>query len=397
MGKLLSLTGTLLILLLLMQCAQKYSKTQPAENTKPEYYGKDDQYDDENNDYDNEDEKEYDNDDIDNDIKKNKDIPKKIKKATGTRLVVLNLLKKYSPSGYHIVDTYRNSPSSFSFMGTRIKMSQTDFMVYVRGNEKKDILKSLNTVVHETCHGYTSRMVYVILSRKNMKPRGSYSAFYLGKGETVLVKQTKVFPSRKIHRYFPAKLKKGRLNFRFKTYIYPNASPILGTQRSGIYGLLDEFNAYYHGTKTAFDMMRYYKKHMENTDKTWFKYLQSVYGTYYAYAEFKLFILTYLLYAKNNYPGVYRDIMNNRAFIKVFIKVDKNYSRLIKEFFKVRKGIFSMLRKKGYTVSDSDRFTRIGKGYMRRGIGNFISRYRAYMKEINRYKFRQMMRLINKN
>ena len=56
MGKLLRLTGTLIILLLLLQCTPKYSKSKPTENTKPEYYGKDDQYDDENND--NEDEKE---------------------------------------------------------------------------------------------------------------------------------------------------------------------------------------------------------------------------------------------------------------------------------------------------------------------------------------------------
>jgi len=41
-------------------------------------------------------------------------------------------------------------------------------------------------------------------------------------------------------------------------------------------------------------------------------------GDYFAYSEFKYYILSYLIYAKENYPEIYAETMDNQALRDAF-------------------------------------------------------------------------------
>jgi hypothetical protein len=64
------------------------------------------------------------------------------------------------------------------------------------------------------------------------------------------MKKTKTFPSREIIPSIPENLR----TFRFSDYV-ETTNEIQSTQNEGIYGLLDEFNSYYQGTKASFDLL----------------------------------------------------------------------------------------------------------------------------------------------
>ncbi|AVX40812.1 Copper amine oxidase N-terminal domain-containing protein (plasmid) [Carboxydocella thermautotrophica] len=218
------------------------------------------------------------------------------------------ILQKYCPDGNYIVNEYEKAVND-----------KSQFKNYI---EPGNVAGSINTIVHELNHGFTYKMPYKLLGKESYYNR--YSAFYISNKEIILVKHTPVFNSLEIAKDIPQNLR----TYRFGLYILNNDNtPNLGSQIEGIYGLLDEFNAYYQGTKAAYELYNYYfSKYIDN--KT-FDYFKGVYGTYTAYAEFKFFILKYLLYAKKYYPNIYNDIINNKEFKLAFNKIDKLYFDLI--------------------------------------------------------------------
>jgi hypothetical protein len=289
------------------------------------------------------------------------------------RSTVLGLLRTYSPTGYHIVDTYAKAPKKYTFGSGSITVGKTDFMTWVDGTNPSAIVKSMNTVVHETCHGYTSLLGY---THRTASDRESFAdnvdCYYVGGDEVILVPRTKTFPSREMAGTFTAEQK----TFRFKTYITSKEAS-QGTQVGGIYGLLDEFNAYYHGTKVSFDLLPFYEERLPDSRETWFQYFTEVNGTYYAFLEFKLYIAKYLLYAREKHPDVYEGIMNNDAFRKAFSRIDRNWSDLIRDYFAVKGEITEKLRRKGYEVSEDDTTLWIGQNRSKKGVGNFVDTYKA--------------------
>jgi hypothetical protein len=114
-------------------------------------------------------------------------------------------------------------------------------------------------------------------------------------------------------------------------------------------------NAYYQGTKTAYDLYEYYKNESAGTPKDWLEYIDGICSTRYAYLEFKLYILNYLLYAKQYRPSVYNSVLANEAFMKAYRAIDANWSKLIADVETRKAEMIKYLKEtKGYQVRESD-------------------------------------------
>jgi len=295
------------------------------------------------------------------------------------RSIALKYLKNYNSDGYYILHKYNGAPATLNLGNAgKMTLSKTDFVIYVEGNNLLDILVSLSTTVHEICHGYTAHIGSIRRSTKEIFANKEQMAIYNGSRETIMVPITRVFPSRNMAHRFSSPLK----TLRF-TYI-ASKSKYLGTQVHGIYGLLDEFNAYSHGTQTALDLIKPMMR-LSNLSMTHYsKILQSIYGSYYAYYEFKLYILKYLIYARRYKPQIYKGIIENKNFKKAFIEVDKRFSKVIQLLTKKKRYIFSVVRSKGYDVREGPKsilFMKDGSGL---GVGTFGDVARKLKKELSK-------------
>lgn len=300
--------------------------------------------------------------------------------ASGVETRVLDLLREHDPDGLFIVESLMQAPKSFEFGdGSSITMGGTEgFRMYVRGTGRKDILDSLNTVVHEMCHGFTSRMALVLQARSGGR-RQPADAFFIGGRQVVLVPRRGVFESRLIKDLIPAHLREGR----YATYIDP-ASPNLGTQVDGIYGLMDEWNAYYHGTRTSVKIVNAFLA-MPGTIETWSAALTGFYGTLYAFGEFKIYILAALEYARRERPDDYRKILANKAFITAYKTINTNWEKLLVEADTVKDTVVRAIHAKGYSFRMQEKFFMIGSpdgGASGRGhFLDYFAKLKAFLKD----------------
>jgi hypothetical protein len=280
----------------------------------------------------------------------------------------LELLKKYDPEGWYVVNKV-----------TRLSINN-NFDRYAEENTRKSVRESLGTVVHEVNHGYSALMAW----RLRYKERDQYSCYYTGDSTYILVKHTPVFLTEEIGKYIRPELH----TFRFDTYIYNSNEKIKITSNTqGIYGLLDEWNSYYHGTKTDVNMHKWYEENTKGTPEDWRNYFSTVGSVINAYIEFKFYCLAYLLYAKENKPEIYQGIINNKEFIHVFLTVNDRYGDLVDEYLQIKKNILKKLQSKGVKVSEDEEWIFING----EGTGNFVNEYKVLQKEINLPAYQEML------
>lgn len=285
-----------------------------------------------------------------------------------TEETALNFLEKYSPSSHNAMLILADLPTQYTIGGSQITTSKsTSFLTWIGDRTEKGIIESLNTVVHESLHGFTSRYAYQLLQETQPEDYSfgdEYSAFYLSQQETFLVKHTEVFTSNLLKKHIPKDLR----TFRYNPYIAPKDNH-LGSQIQGIYGLMDEWNAYYHGTKTAYDLFGYYRSKAKDKDqKVYLEHVSNLAGTYFAYYEFKYYILKYLDVAKTNYPEVYRDIMANEPLRKAYTEIDTRFNGLLSLFETRLDTIENLVTSDDYTsVFRQDGYYFIGSS----GVGLF--------------------------
>ncbi|MEL6560454.1 MAG: hypothetical protein AAFQ94_19850 [Bacteroidota bacterium] len=290
----------------------------------------------------------------------------------------LKLLEMYDPMGHYILSETINAPSNYNFDGQKMFLSGSKkFARYIQGKETDDIIQSLNTVVHEMTHGYSHKLTYKILKEMGEQPdfKTQYLAIPISEEESILITQTETFSSKKLAEVIPDALK----TFRFKTYI-KSKNPILSTQQSGIYGLLNEFSAYYHGTRASYNTFQYYTGKAEITNQDYLDYLSDVNSTRNAYLEFKYYILQYLIYAKKHNRTVYNGVIANERFKDAFRKIDALFSQLQKDYSDRRKEISDLLTEKGIRVHYDDDVDWIGTS----GVGSFQDEYNALKTELEK-------------
>ena len=299
---------------------------------------------------------------------------------------IMDTMKKYSTTGYHILHETSVAPCEYDTGDYTISTGSADFMMYVDSREETDIIHLLNLIVHEMCHDYTSRMIPVISKGSILDFRG-YFAFYIGDKETVLVKKTGTFKTFEMASSFPSDLK----TFRFEQYIGTDGDNF-GTQVNGIYGLLGEMNAYYHGTKAMMDMIPYFKNSMPRTRKTWEKYLENTGDSLFGCIEQKMFVLRYLLFAEKKHPEIYRDIIANKEFREAYTKIDQNINSLLKRYGENIQEICGILKNNGLDAKISGGALYIGSS----GIESFVSDREKLLRELSGSEYARMKKILNK-
>ncbi len=298
-----------------------------------------------------------------------------LKAKAQSKTEILALLKKYDTDGYFVISAYESAPRKYKIDNYKISLgAPVNFMIYVDSLNKNDLWDEINTVVHEMCHAYSGTMVYPILQKEgNYNNEQEFYALYRGRKNTLLLQLTETFPTKKIVDSIPSKLK----TLRFETYIDTNEE-LLGAQKNGVYGLLEEWNAYYHGTKTSYLSYDYYRNKNNDSPADLLEYMQSFDGTFFAHAEFKFYILKYLLFARINYPLVFKKIMDNKSFRQAYKAINNDFGELIKQYEKRRNGILANMQSQGYTIEITEKWTKIGNS----GIGNFREEFRLLTEEL---------------
>ena len=169
----------------------------------------------------------------------------------------------------------------------------------------------LETAVHEECHSFTLRNVY----EGGSTARKEY--IYIGDGEYITVPYTELFKTEEMSVLLP----EGLRTSRYRSYI-SKGSPV-ASNVYGIYGLLNEFAAYCWGNNNAVKTYDYYATHWAN----------SYTNQFVSYAEFRFWILSYMLYAKEKHPDVYQGVLANDKFRQAFSAIDDKFADVIQEYF----------------------------------------------------------------
>lgn len=269
----------------------------------------------------------------------------------------INLLSAYDPDGAYILQYDKEGKDEMLFYWHDNKLAGD----------------GINTAVHESCHDYN----FYAGNFRN-------EAIYIGNGESILVNYTPVFVTREMAPLIPQELR----TFRFDTYVASDEE-FLGSQVEGAYGLLDELTAYYWGTNTSVKLFDYYKTQSPTVDE-WVDCISSAIGTYYAYAEFRFFILRYLLYARDNHPEVYQGILSNNNFRLAFSTIDKKFEMLVGEMFEGIEEIKEIIKRSGVSVKEEDDLIWIGNT----GHGMFKKDYNLLMTEMQKPEYQEMLGLL---
>ncbi|MDO4632378.1 MAG: leucine-rich repeat protein [Eubacteriales bacterium] len=196
---------------------------------------------------------------------------------------------------------------------------------------KDRLIDKMDTVVHESFHYYT------------YYKHDKADAFYIGSQRTSLIYQTPVFRSSLMAAKIPASMR----TFRYDTYL-GEGSAKMASNAQGIYGLFNEFTAYYWGMHTALALYDYYEKVDDQDIYVWQRYVTNCTNDMMAYEEFQYYMLQYLQYAKKNYPKVYQSILLNKEFMSTWQLINRAYRAQIEEYTASLPKIVENISRQGY-------------------------------------------------
>jgi len=232
----------------------------------------------------------------------------------------------YSKSSYEIVNGYRINGNSISYAGS----SRSSSMLHLKYCELKDLpsfLSSISTTVHETAHAFDSQIPYMQAQKGvPIKQVNEAEGFYLNESTSLVIEFPKqaLFPSNLLVSQIPASLR----TFRFEEYII--APPTQSTQSNGVIGLMDEFNAYYHGSKVLSDLYPLFVQ-AYGSEVSW-QWPSQFVSNADAFYEFDFFIKEYLLMAKTYRPALYEELKNNPNFTLVYQTIRRQFAQLIADY-----------------------------------------------------------------
>lgn len=243
----------------------------------------------------------------------------------------LAISQKYAPAAYEILSADEKK----------------QFTVYANGAQTaKELMNNYGTAVHESCHSYN---FYT-----GVKSGWGREGYFITTGIKIDASKGSFFPSFKLNDVVPADVQKKV--FRYSTYVSGESNNHSSTE--GVYGFLNEFSAYYHGTRADFEMLPYYETVCPYTDaKCWLdSYLGRLQSDLYAYYEFRLFIAWYLLYAEQHEQKTFHELINNQNLRVAYTLLDGLYKKLVDDYFTMRKKLVDKLILAGSTIELSNEF-----------------------------------------
>jgi hypothetical protein len=242
---------------------------------------------------------------------------------------VMQTLQLYAPTSFYIVNQYKINGNSISFEG-RSSTWNMSHLEYCDMSSKTRFLSTISTAVHETTHAYDSQIPYMFAKQGIFKIDNSDNeGFIFDENNKIAYNypKSKLFQSRRLSAVIPKNLR----TFRYDTYI-ESKSDNQSTQSSGVIGLMEEFNAYYHGSKVIFDLLPIYKEEF-GTNFLW-AWSSDFTANADAFYEFDFFIKEYLLYAKTNNPELYEDLKKDHDFKTIYKNIRSRFHTLIAQYEK---------------------------------------------------------------
>ena len=272
---------------------------------------------------------------------------------------VMDLMKEYSPDTYHML-TNMSKPRQYSG---------------ALGSDPSEsvVMHHIGMFVHESCHDYD----FDINQREKMADEG----YFIDPKNEIPVHFDKVFSSYELNKVVPDSLKK-KIQ-RYNTYI-GDKQRVLGAQKNGIYGLMEEMCAYYRGAVAYFDLKPWYEKTYGYTNADpWVKdFIPNAGGDLTGFYEFRIYMAWYLDYAKKNYPEQYKAILANDAFRKAFTLLYDNCLKLAELYEKEVYIVEKKLNDNGQKVVVEEKYFEIHKpGEPIHGYGHHLEAIR-FLKEL---------------
>ena len=80
-------------------------------------------------------------------------------------------------------------------------------------------------------------------------------------------------------------------------------------------------------------------------------------------------------------------ILRNNAFKKAFRIIYSKWNKLLKDYFKMKKRMFSDLRRKGYVLIENDKYLIIRKGRVTRVVLSSVNVFKMYTPLFRKRKF----------
>lgn len=214
---------------------------------------------------------------------------------------VMNILNELDPDGAYLVQYGIDNGSDITKWYSEWTFSHAE-----------DILSGIGTAVHEECHSDMFRHHY----EGDSFVEGL--DYYVGNKDYISVNYTDVYKSEEMAATFPSSLR----TFRFDTYV--SEGETTSANVNGIYGLLNEFTAYYWNAHTNNLISKKYGVWDQETN---------IVQPYY---EFLYWMTNYMLYAKEHYPQVYKSILNNEDFLEAFAIIEEKYNKEITAYIDKR-------------------------------------------------------------
>ena len=220
----------------------------------------------------------------------------------------LALLKAYDPEGWDIV----------SFNIREGNASIEDWLIYADSNAD-----GLGTVMHEEYHTYTFYRnpyyivedgIYIGSETIRLTDGQEFHIPYRNPDNTMYITETYA-------RTIPEELR----TFRYDTYVSEGAADV--SNKSGIYGLLNEYSAYSWGFHTDLRLYPYFAANDNFLD-----FYNDCINDYQAYAEFRFWTLGLLNYERQYAPEYYEEHMNNILWINAYCGTTMQFRDMIDTF-----------------------------------------------------------------
>ena len=114
-------------------------------------------------------------------------------------------------------------------------------------------------------------------------------------------------------------------------HIYPSEEWQF-TQNEGIFGLLDEYHAYYYSVEAEYNLIVDYasggSQFLNLKDGSY----KPFYDSYLSFYEFSVYILSYLRKAEEDYPEIYTELINNHELMKAIIRIHDQFKEKTEEY-----------------------------------------------------------------
>jgi len=303
---------------------------------------------------------------------------------------IKKLIYSYSPSSTYIL-------TSMSYLTS----TPVDDLISVWYWDD-DLFATLNTSVHEICHMYTGEVTkyekiesgirYITENYEFDKNRNIiFNSRYIIDNSPVVVK----YPEQKIKTdEATGRLPLNLRSFRWEYYV--SRGNISSANVDGVYGLLDEFHAYYYGCRAVVDCHDYLYSYLDKngySEKLILGYLDSILSDILAFYEFKYWTLEYLTHLKEHYPSQYKAIMNNENYKKAFIYIHDNYENLVENIIPQNiKSILDKLNALNIDCSEDSNNIWIGDT----GRGKFTKDIELMKKEMSSLKHKNILNELRK-